>query len=26
VLWQQVGGVHGNLPKVRVEVEKGLSQ
>ena len=26
VLWQQVGGVHGNLPKVRVEVEKALSQ
>jgi thiol-disulfide isomerase/thioredoxin len=26
VLWQQVGGVHGNLPKVRAEVEKALSQ
>jgi thiol-disulfide isomerase/thioredoxin len=26
VLWQQVGGIHGNLPKVRVEVEKGLRQ
>lgn len=24
VLWQQVGGIHGNLPKVRVEVEKAL--
>jgi peroxiredoxin len=24
LLWQQVGGIHGNLPKVRVEVEKAL--
>jgi peroxiredoxin len=24
VLWQQVGGIHGNLPRVRVEVEKAL--
>ena len=24
VLWQQVGGIHGNLPTVRVEVEKAL--
>jgi hypothetical protein len=26
VLWQQVGGIHGNLPTVRVEVEKALRQ
>jgi cytochrome c biogenesis protein CcmG/thiol:disulfide interchange protein DsbE len=24
VLWQQVGGIHGNLPTVRVELEKAL--
>ena len=24
VLWQQVGGIHGNLPAVRVEVEKAM--
>jgi peroxiredoxin len=24
VLWQQVGGIHGNLPAVRGEVEKAL--
>jgi peroxiredoxin len=24
VLWQQVGGIHGNLPAVRAEVEKAL--
>jgi uncharacterized protein (DUF1684 family)/peroxiredoxin len=24
LLWQQVGGIHGNLPKVRVELEKAL--
>ena len=24
VLWQQVGGIHGNLPTVRVEVEKAM--
>lgn len=24
VLWQQVGGIHGNLPVVRVEVEKAM--
>ena len=26
VLWQQVGGIHGNLPTVRGEVEKALRQ
>jgi thiol-disulfide isomerase/thioredoxin len=26
LLWQQVGGIHGNLPKVRVEVERALRQ
>ena len=26
MLWQQVGGIHGNLPKVRVEVERALQQ
>ena len=26
LLWQQVGGIHGNLPKVRVEVERALGQ
>jgi cytochrome c biogenesis protein CcmG/thiol:disulfide interchange protein DsbE len=26
VLWQQVGGIHGNLPKVRVAVERALQQ
>ena len=24
LLWQQVGGIHGNLPTVRVEVEKAM--
>jgi peroxiredoxin len=24
VLWQQVGGIHGSLPKVRAQVEKAL--
>jgi thiol-disulfide isomerase/thioredoxin len=24
LLWEQVGGIHGRLPKVRVEVEKAL--
>lgn len=24
LLWQQVGGIHGNVPKVRVEVEQAL--
>jgi peroxiredoxin len=24
VLWQQVGGIHGNLPSVRVQVEKAV--
>ena len=24
LLWQQVGGIHGNLPKVRAELEKAL--
>jgi peroxiredoxin len=26
VLWRQIGGIHGNLPKVRGEVEKALRQ
>ena len=26
VLWQQVGGIHGNLPKVRAEVERALKE
>jgi peroxiredoxin len=26
VLWQQVGGIHGTLPKVRTEIEKALLQ
>ena len=26
LLWEQVGGIHGNLPTVRLEVEKALGQ